>query len=358
MNRFTTLFIFFILPSLFCGGQDKVSSLLFEETFHDFGTAKEDGGELTYEFNFVNRSAETVTIDRISTLCKCTMGYPSSRIIPPGTEEKIKVVFNPYGYTGPINKGVTLRTTSGEEYKLLIAADLIPRKKSVEEEYPVLLSPGLRIDRTDFNFQTLPSGQSKTMSLRFANVSGRALRLKTAARPGGGLLSASAPKTVEAGETGEIVLTCNAAGAAPGFGKDSFALSAGGEELVITAVYAVTDDFSSVTDGAPVPVMRFSDTYLNAGTLAAGSALKNVGYTVRNIGSAPLHIRGVECPEGLSVTLSAGDTVAPGDSRKFFIILDPSRFAEGSVFETVRILADDPVAPVKELMLAARIAPR
>lgn len=357
MGRYSIIlltYIFFLFPAL-CRGQENVSPIVFEETHYDFGTAREDGGELVHVFRFRNTGRDTVMITYIRTLCNCTRGEASSRVVLPGAGGSIKVTFNPYGYTGEQYKGVTVVTDRKTEYKLTFSVNLIPRKKPVEEEYPVAVGSGLRIDKAEFTFFAVETGKSASLSLHFANVSGRVLRIETGEVSGSGLLSVVCPESSAPGEKGEIVMTYDAAGAPAGFYSDSFVISSGGGKAAVKTEIIVTDDFSGLSESSPRPSMRIGGTYVNIGSVQASSGIRRVSYTVRNDGAAPLTIRDVLCPAGLSVSLGKGMSVAPGASRDFDILLDAGHFPEGALFETVKILSDDPSFPVKDLMIAAKI---
>ncbi|MCM1177329.1 MAG: DUF1573 domain-containing protein [Clostridium sp.] len=347
----------FVLFSMICGGQDKVSPLRFDRTSFDFGTAQEDGGELVHEYHFTNVSNDTVMITQIRTLCSCTRGMASSRLIIPGGKGTIKVTFNPYGYSGRQSKGVTVVTGNNAQDKLTFTVNLIPRKKTVDEEYPVAVGSGLRVDKNDFNFSNLQSGHRKSLSLHFTNVSGETVSLGLATVRESGLLSVSCPEISRPGERGEITLVYDAMEASPGFFTDTLAISVNGNEavLMVRTSVAVTDDFSSQDADFPKPVMRIGNTYINLGTLSAAAPARNVAYTIRNDGDAPLVIHDVFCPDGMEITLGKGMEIPAGASRGFNVIVNTCHFPEGSLFRTLRILTNDPSAPVKELMIAAKV---
>lgn len=278
------------------------------------------------------------------------------RVIPPGAKGTVKVTFDPLGYTGEQYKGATVKIDGKSEQSLTFSVNLIPRKKSVEEEYPVQVGSGLRIDKTVFNFSLCPSGQSRTLSLRFANVSGKELALEAEPVSSSGLFSVVCPETVLPGAAGEIVMTYDAAGCGAGFYSDSFILCAGESRVEIDARAVVTDDFSGLAESSPRPSMRMGGTYVNIGTIRSCSGVSRVTYKMKNEGTAPLTIMDISCPEGLSVvSLEKGSSVAPGASMSFEVLLDIAHFPEGTLFETVRILSDDPSSPLKDLMIAAKI---
>lgn len=347
-------FVIFFLFSVCCGGQGKISPFVFDSTEWDFGTAKEDGGELVHEYHFTNSGHCDAVIVKVRSLCRCTRAEWPRSPIRPGEKGVIRVIFNPYGYQGKICKGVTVITDSGSEDRLVFYADLVPRKLSMEEEYPVVVNGLLRADRTKFDFR-LVQGESKEMSMKFISISDRPLSLSV--KPVSGTVpSLSCPDAIEPGQKGELSMVFNAGTEIGdvGFRSGSFLIAVDGKD----AVYVDTE--MSVTESAPsadgrTAVLKTGGTYTNAGTLSASSSEKVIKYKIGNQGDAVLFIRDIKCPAGFDVTLYPGMSVAPGESLSFDIILHPGQFEEGPVFGTVRIMSNDSSHPIKDIMVAAKI---
>ena len=358
---FSLVFMIFFLSSLSCGGQEKVSYLDFPDGLSwDFGRAREEGGELVHTYRFTNTGKDTVTIANINVFCKCTRAVASARTFPPGESGGIRVSFSPYGYPGKITKSVRVTLAPKSDFLLTFTADIIPRQKPVEEEYPVLLrSSGLRFDKTSFNFSWMTAGQSKSMILKCTNTSSVPRSIEVADRRGSGLLDIWCPGVIRPGEKAELVLTYrpDSTLADVGFQRDSFSLAVAGqfESIPVDAQVAVVEVFPGQDKDVPVPGLSISNSYLNLHDIPACSPDRTLPYTVRNIGKAPLTIRDVDCPDGITCSLRQGTVVEPGCTVQFVLTVRFSAFPEGKFFETVRVLSNDPARPVKSLLLAARI---
>ena len=357
---FSLVFMIFFLSSLSCGGQEKVSCLDFPDGLSwDFGRAREEGGELVHSYRFTNASRDTVTIVNINVFCKCTRAAASARTFLPGESGEIRVGFSPYGYPGKISKSIRVTTEPKSDFLLTFTADIIPRQKPVEEEYPILLPCGLRFDRTSFNFAWMTAGQSKSMTLKCTNTSSVPRSMEVADRRGSGLLDIWCPGVVRPGEKAELVLTYRPDSTLSdvGFQRDTFSLAVAGqfESIPVDAQVAVVEVFPGQDKHVPVPGLSISNSYLNLHDIPADSPDRTLPYTVRNIGKAPLTIRSVDCPDGISCSLRQGTVVEPGRTVQFVLTVRFSAFPEGKFFETVRVLSNDPARPVKSLLLAARI---
>jgi hypothetical protein len=67
--------------------------LVLDEQFHDFGTVRPTD-KVDYTFPIRNEGEGTLTISRVYTTCGCTTAELSSRVIPPGKEAELKVVYD------------------------------------------------------------------------------------------------------------------------------------------------------------------------------------------------------------------------------------------------------------------------
>ena len=106
----------------------KEAKIKFEETTHDFGNIKEDGGPVKCEFEFVNEGKAPLIIKDARAECGCTRPeYPREEIAP-GATGKIKVTYNPLGRPGGFTKVVTVRCSgSPAKVNLKIRGTVLPK---------------------------------------------------------------------------------------------------------------------------------------------------------------------------------------------------------------------------------------
>ncbi len=90
--------------------------LVLPETFHDFGTIPATGGTVDYTFPVRNEGKGTLTISRVYTTCGCTTAELSSRVIPPGKQATLKVVYDPafHDVQGEVRRDVILEVNDPE----------------------------------------------------------------------------------------------------------------------------------------------------------------------------------------------------------------------------------------------------
>ena len=108
---------------------DKTAARIkFEKTTHDFGNIREDGGPVTYEFQFTNTGSDPLKINSARAECGCTRPeYPKGEIAP-GESGVIKVTYNPAGRPGGFTKVVTVRCTGNPgKVNLKIRGTVLPK---------------------------------------------------------------------------------------------------------------------------------------------------------------------------------------------------------------------------------------
>ncbi len=76
---------------------------------YDFGTIKQ-GDKIEYSFNFKNTGKTDLIIRKTKASCGCTAISPQDKVIKPGQESNIKVIFDSNGKSGTQTKTITVIT--------------------------------------------------------------------------------------------------------------------------------------------------------------------------------------------------------------------------------------------------------
>lgn len=82
----------------------------FGRKTYDFGELKEGNKPVSHEFEFTNTGDANLVILGATADCGCTKPEFPKAPLPPGKTGRIKVTFNPAGFRGAFEKGVTVRT--------------------------------------------------------------------------------------------------------------------------------------------------------------------------------------------------------------------------------------------------------
>ncbi len=332
--------------------------LHFDITEWSFGDIREEGGAVSHIFEFTNGDSTPIAIDRVATSCGCTTPEYPRGVVEPGEKARINVTFDPNGMPGEFSKSITV-VSGGGKYRdiLLITGRVVPRPKTIEEEYPYDMGGGLRVSSTLLTFRSLSQGRVAEMTANYVNTSDKEVTLALEQVEQSGLLNIEAPESVCAGCRGAIVFTYDLT-VKIAYG-DMYDVvrpvvdGAASEKTIYTSATGI-DDFEGV-DVAVAPRLFLDASFHNFGEIRQ----RTVPYTIRlvasNQGAEVLHIRSVSEAEGFRSTLSDGMTIAPGKSLPFEVILYSNRYSPGEVQGSIRLVVDDPMRPIREIRIAAII---
>ncbi|MFI3318610.1 MAG: DUF1573 domain-containing protein [Rikenellaceae bacterium] len=168
-----------LLCLLMAGASAKAQNIKFSETQWDFGTIKEDGGDVSHRFPLTNRGRKPIVITNVSTSCGCTTPEYSKRPIMPGEGSSIVVTFNPEFRPGVFSKGVEIYTSEGEvPLKLTIRGEVSPRELTLEEQFPYHIGDGLMASRLYMAFGKVDHSISNESAIELYNSSEQSVRVE------------------------------------------------------------------------------------------------------------------------------------------------------------------------------------
>jgi hypothetical protein len=93
--------------------------ITIDKTTHDYGRVKQEDGAVTATFTITNNTQEPVVLTNVIASCGCTTPTWTKEPILPGKTGHVVASFNPKGRPGPINKTVTI-TTSSEPARIVV----------------------------------------------------------------------------------------------------------------------------------------------------------------------------------------------------------------------------------------------
>ncbi len=351
-----------LLTALFVGftptmAQD-ASPLRFEITEWNFGDIREEGGTVSHTFEFTNGGSTPVSIDRVVASCGCTTPEYPKIPIAPGEKASIKVTFDPMGMPGGVSKGINVVSGGGKSRNLLtITGHVIPRPKTIIEEFPYYMGEGLRISTNLLTFRTVSQGGSAAMVVGYVNTSAETMTLAFEPVEQSGLLDVHAAETLCAGCRGDITFTYDLTEKnAYGQVYDVVKPVVNGTPAARTIYSTMTgvDDFSGV-DMALAPRLFLEASYHDFGEIGRRAIPYIFRQTATNEGSTELHIRSVSATEGLKITLRGGMTIASGAELPFEVILYTNKYPPGEINESISLVVDDPMRPTREIRIKAVI---
>lgn len=333
------------------------STLTFTETVWDFGDIKEVDGDVSHVFKFTNNGSNAIILENVSVSCGCTSPNYSKQPVKPGGKGEIKIVFDPSDRPGKFSKEIYITSNGGKNRNtLIVEGNVIPRPRKVEEDYPFLMSDGVRFNNLSLNFRYVEQEAPASMFLKYANTSDKDAVIDFEVSPDDGNIKVQAEKTACAGCKGNITVTAQIP-KGDTYGKFIYRIYPivnGKKERQSFSISGIaTDNFTNI-DPDKAPASKLSEYFHNFGSVKGSKKLEQV-FTFYNTGKAPLIVRHISDRKGISTDLKVGTTIQPGKDIKIKCTLDTSQTEKGTVTQVLSIITNDPERPMREIRLAANI---
>lgn len=98
--------------------QVKKTDIVFDKTFHNFGTIFMENGVVTANYNFTNKGLENFVVSSVDAACGCTNPRSSKDTVAPGESGVISVEFDPKGMIGTAKKWVYVHSNFVDGFQI------------------------------------------------------------------------------------------------------------------------------------------------------------------------------------------------------------------------------------------------
>lgn len=355
------LLLFFALGVLNASAQPNASTMQFSSSVWDFGTIKELDGPVEHTFEFTNTGKNAFVIENVIVSCGCTTPEYTKAPVMPGKKGTVKIIFDPAGRPGVFSKDITV-VSNGRRNRntITVKGEVSPRPRTVEDDYPIPVGGGLRVDMTATGMGYIPRGATKSIVINYYNSSNAPITLAAVEHDKAPYFKLDfSNTTLEPKGRGVLTITYDLRNADVwGRVENEFDITVNGRrcDMKFSSTGIAADDFSAISPEQSVmsPKAVFVNQYHNFGNVKAGSANRR-SFTFVNDGGSPLVVRYVKCGDGVTTTLRAGTTVPAGGELNFDTTLTIGNDAKGKVNGDITIIFNDPDRPLREIRLAATI---
>jgi hypothetical protein len=325
--------------------QSKTAHISFDKEVHDFGSIKEEGGKVTYKFEFVNTGGSPLLIDTVRATCGCTAPNWTRMPIPPGGKGYVAATYNPAGRPNAFSKYLYVTSNSeNQNVKLTIKGEVSPKPRTIEDDYSYSMG-GLRLKANHLAFGNVSNTEQKDYKLEVINTSDKNITLGFEQVPGF-LNIKFVPGVLKPNEKGLIVATYDASQKSDwGMLIDRVnvlvdGLSERDYRLVISA--NIVEDFSSMTQQelANAPIIDVDNPEVNFGKMKQTEKYEH-DFILSNDGKSTLYIRKIKADCGCTAVQPEKKQIEPGESVKIKTIFN-AQGKRGNQNKNVTIITNDP----------------
>ncbi len=349
----------FILLVLFplAGWAQQSQTMKFAGDEWDFGRIMEVDGPVEHTFTFTNSGRVAFVIEKVEVGCGCTTPVFSKDPVLPGKQGRITIKYDPADRPGTFIHDIRITSKKGRNKNTIrIRGEVVPRPRSVEDDYPFSFPGGMRFSVLSLNFGTVEQGKAKSMTVGYANTSNRAVTMTFDLPARREFLSVTAPRTLHPGARGEITVTYDLSETSF-YGRQTDriipVIDGVRQNLVLSATFTAIDRRDGVApdEGPEIVISPMFHHFGDAGRTDKLS--RKVRLT--NEGRQPLIIRWVNTKPFVAAGLKAGTVVEPGAGIEFTVALDPSELDGGLNTGSVTVISNDPLRPVREIRFAVNV---
>lgn len=338
------LFIGNLMPGVMA--QQKQATISFDNLVHDFGTFKEEDGNVTCTFGFTNTGSVPLVINRVSASCGCTSPAWSREPIMPGGKGFIKATYNPKNRSPKFSKSLTVFSNAEKRAVVLtIKGEAIPRERTIADIYPYQIGD-VRFKSNHLAFVRINHGEKKTIQMQIINTSKRnqALRFDQVPKH---LQIKAVPETLKPQQEGYIEATYNAGLINDwGFVINRIKVLTNGQAIgnnQLTVSATIVEDFTSMTaeELANAAKIEFVDgrTY-DFGKMAQRSKVEH-DFVFKNAGKDNLIIRKIKASCGCTAVSPKDTVIEPGKTSSIKAIFS-SGTRKGRQNKSITVITNDP----------------
>lgn len=361
-------FLFTLMSLVLFGySQPKIE---FNETTHDFGNIKEEGGKVTGRFTFKNVGDSTLLLTRVKPGCGCTAANYTKTPIEPGQTGFIDATYDPYNRPGKFHKNIKVTTneprfsnpeTANAPHIIYIKGEVIKRPPTIFEQAGYTTGRGMvRIKNVSTKF-TIKNTQSHLDTFQIKNFWNKNVSIELLKLPE--FISEtyrSFGKEIKAGEEGILVIKYDASKRnAYGNVRDNISIVTNDsidERKTLFFNADIEEDFSTLTkkqiENAPVLVID-STTVTIKNVVKSTKTVKEFNLT--NNGKSTLILRSITTTNSLTHSIPKLE-IAPGETVKLTATYD-SRNRKGVQRALINIICNDPKAPKVTIEMMLHILP-
>jgi Protein of unknown function (DUF1573) len=332
--------------------------LVFMEKVHDFGSVKVDGGNVSTDFTFINKSGRPVKILNVQPSCGCTTPEWTREPIADGKSGTVKASFDPRGKIGYFNKSITVTTDfNGTPITLAIKGNVEGAQENGEEDFDVS-NGSLRTKVSTLNIgKIFINKENGPKTFEILNGGKNVLTFRDVKSPAH--IKVQLPEQLKPGESGILKLAYNAqVKNMYGFTSDNIEIETNDTDSPVKSfsVFATIEEYFPPLTAGDIdnsPVLKIDNGDIKFGEITEGATLLRE-VSIQNTGKKELIIRALQ-PNCSCLSATAESlTIKPGQSTKIKISFAP-KGRPGIQNKSIAVYTNDPRNSVQRIALSGYV---
>ncbi len=341
----------FLSPIILCAQKKAVA--YFNSSAHNFETIKEIDGKVCHDFAFINKGEQPLIIRKVESTCGCMSPTWTKHPVLPGGKGFVRATFDPVNRPGNFDKTITVYTNAENPVQVLrIRGKVIPKKKTMLDDYPYELACGLRMVYDHISFFSIKENETKKIEIPVYNNHGKRLNVRFRGLPDF-LKIKMIPGVLDAKAKGIIVAEYDAKIKNDiGIVKDQILIVGNGEEQGIIVSANIKQDFSTLTaeERELSPVITIDRRFVNFGNIEKNDAVDFV-FRISNNGKSGLLIRKLYSFNPEVKFILPKEYISAGETVELKVVLDAGQL-QGQQKILIELISNDPLNPEIKIRLS------
>jgi hypothetical protein len=335
--------------------------IFFKKTVIDFGTVKEETGEVKLSFKYKNTGNMPLIVERVYPSCGCTTADYTKTPLKKGKTGVINLVFHTKNSPGPIEKTVLIYSNSitQKELTLTIKGYVIPRQKTIEDNYVQSIG-NLKLKTNHLAFNQIKNTETKADTFWFFNSAKSKMKITFDKLPE--WINVSEADFVIKPKSEKYVIITYFGNKRNDWGLifDKIHLKTNDDTLKEKTFFVsaqIDEDFSflSIETLSDAPQISVDNTDYNFGEVREGSSVKH-DFIISNKGKSDLILRKIQASCGCTTLQTPTNVIKPGESIAITAYFMTSG-RQGEQHKTISIITNDPAKPFIMLNIIGNILP-
>lgn len=338
----------------------QVKPMQFQELIHDFGYVDQDGGPVTYSFQFANVSNRPVKILSVQASCGCTTPDWTKDPVEPGGSGFVQASYDPKGRPGYFNKSLTVATDADTNPVIL----QIKGQVSVGNGLPAVSEFRSSVGNLKFKTSSFNLGKvlrkDEFAGKEFPLYNGGEKPVTFERTEGPRYITAEIiPATIQPGDQGVIRILYNGMMRdAYGFQSDRIDIHTDDADTPVKSfsVYATLEDYFPVLTREELvraPVLKIPVATFDMGKIRQHQDAKK-SIVLTNGGKSRLEIAAIQPNCECIVATPSTTELKPGDQAMLEITFNP-RDRLGTQQKSITVYSNDPQNPAQRITFSAYV---
>ena len=358
LKKFIKLFFFVLIPF---ASQSKVrmTDIVFNQRFHDFGIIYEEDGIVTAKYDFTNYANSSFIISNIDAACGCTNPRSSKDTFMPGESGQILAEFNPKGMVGKTKKWIYVRGNYEDGYQIELKFEAEIRSRYNRNNYEYLRGEFgyLLSDKVKFNWGKRFENDQFNHTVEFTNDGYNDIIVSKVTSTAPFIIPPKLPITIPVGQKSNLIFSIDLSKIDTIGPISGYILFKTNDKFFPKKKTPYSLDLITNFNAWKRKELKnaahieFESKVIQMGSMSSGS-VRSKKIIINNTGKSILNIRKIESDCSCTMLKLPTNKILPGGSLVTSVKYD-SLYKKGKQSKLIKIYTNDPLNPIVTLYVKA-----